>query len=335
MATAAAASAGTDRAARALAALRTAEERTGARRVTLTDVAPVVVGHSRGAARNAAPAPQQQDPVHRPATSMTRTPQRAPAPPLGVRTAERPPLPVPPALADVLPEGLRRGTVTQVTGSAALVLEMLAHVETQRVALGDEPWTAVVGCPALGLVAAAEAGVSLDRLLLVPTPGLEAATVLAALVDGVDIVVIGDVGLTEADRRRLVARARERGVAILAVRPWPGARAVLEVTGVRWRGIGAGEGRLRSRELHVARVEAGRTRRAHVALVLPAPGDGYDVTTPDVRPGAVPATATDATSRTSSSTEPATPGREGLPAQATGPTHDQGILPLRPVERVA
>lgn len=319
MATAAAASAGTDRAARALAALRSAEDRTGARRVTLTDVAPVV----RRRTRNPEPGPQgpgrspERGPAQK-AAQGTVVPPTAPAPapaaPLGVRTAERPPLPVPPALADVLPEGLRRGAVTQVTGSAALVLEMLAHVEHQRVALGDEPWTAVVGCPALGLVAAAEAGVSLDRLLLVPDPGVEAATVLAALVDGVDVVVVGDVGLAEADRRRLVARARERGVALLAVHPWPGARAVLQVTGVRWRGIGAGEGRLRSRELHVARIEAGRTRRAHVALVLPAPGDGYDAPTPGAADGTA---ATDA-------------ARPGAPTSA-----EQGALPLRLVGRVA
>lgn len=250
MATAAAAPAGTDRAARALAALRRAEDRTGARRVTLTDVAPVV-------GRRAPAVPGR-------------------GAPLGARTAERPALPVPPALAEVLPEGLRRGAVTQVTGSTALVLELVAHVETQRAALGEEPWTAVVGCPTIGLVAAAEAGVVLDRLVLVPEPGAEAATVLAALVDGVDVVVVGDVGLPDADRRRLVARARERGVALVAVTPWPGARAVVRVAGVRWRGIGAGEGRLRSRELLVERVEAGGARRAHVRVVLPAEQDGYD-----------------------------------------------------------
>lgn len=330
MATAAATSAGADRAARALAALRQAEERTGARRVTLTDVAPVVARRPHGAARSAADAPPRE--VAHAAAPETRAPlpapQRVPAP-LGMRTAERPPLPVPSALSGVLPEGLRRGAVTQVTGSAALVLEMLAHVETQRVALGDEPWTAVVGCPALGLVAAAEAGVSLDRLLLVPAPGVEAATVLAALVDGVDIVVVGDVGLAEADRRRLVARARERGVAILAVHPWPGARAVLEVTGVRWRGIGAGEGRLRSRELHVARVEAGRTRRAHVALVLPAPADGYDAPSSGSRPATADVASRPAPSRRPAPTEP------GRTSAGTVPTRGEGVLRLRPAERVA
>ncbi|QIK83411.1 hypothetical protein [Sanguibacter sp. HDW7] len=331
MATAAAASSGTDRAARALAALRRAEDRTGARRVTLTDVAPVVRRRTRSAERSAEHSSAERGPQapgrsreHGPSQGIAAPPaQAAPAPaaPLGVRTAERPPLPVPSALADVLPEGLRRGAVTQVTGSAALVLEMLAHVETQRVALGDEPWTAVVGCPALGLVAAAEAGVSLDRLLLVPDPGVEAATVLAALVDGVDVVVVGDVGLAEADRRRLVARARERGVAILAVSPWPGARAVLQVTGVRWRGIGTGEGRLRSRELHVARVEAGRTRRA---LVLPAPGDGYDAPTPGVGDGgAVTGVAA------------AGGARPSAPTPTPAASAEQGALPLRLVGRVA
>lgn len=283
MATASAARAegSSDRAGRALAALRAAEARTGARRVTLTETA---------APAAAAPAAAPERPAaQRPAAS--RPAASRPAVPSGVRTAERPPFPVPDGLAPVLPEGLRRGAVTQVTGSTALVLEMLAHIETQRTALGDEPWVAVVGCPTLGLVAAAEAGVKLERLLLVPEPGVDAAMVLAALIDGVDVVVMGEVGLSTADRRLLVARARERGVALLAMSPWPGARVVVRVAGVRWRGIGAGEGRLRSRELLVDRLEAGETRRAHVALVLPGPGDGYDASAPSPAPAPAPSSS--------------------------------------------
>ncbi|MGP7960827.1 hypothetical protein ACTVCO_08460 [Sanguibacter sp. A247] len=313
MATASAARAegGADRAVRALAALRAAEARTGARRVTLTEAPAAVAAPAAPAAeRPAQAAPRSATP--RPATADPAVPR--PAAPSGVRTAERPPFSVPHELATVLPEGLRRGAVTQVTGSTALVLEMLAHIEMQRAALGDEPWIAVVGCPTLGLVAAAEAGVSLDRLLLVPEPGVDSAMVLAALIDGVDVVVVGDTGLSTTDRRLLIARARERGVALIATSPWPGARVVVRVAGVRWRGIGVGEGRLRSRELLVERLEAGETRRAHVALVLPAPGDGYDA--PEPTPGMMPASGSAASGSAASGVEQ--PERDLRPLRLVG-----------------
>ena len=125
---------------------------------------------------------------------------------------------VPPPLAPILPEGLRRGGTTVVTGSTSLVLAMLAH------ACAGGAWAAVVGQPTIGLLAAAQAGVSLDRLAVVPRPGLEAPTVVAALLDGVDVVVVGpEAALTDADRRKLSARARDRGSVLLSTVDWPGA----------------------------------------------------------------------------------------------------------------
>ncbi|WP_157494477.1 hypothetical protein [Kutzneria sp. 744] len=51
-------------------------------------------------------------------------------------------------------------------------------------------WAAVVGLPNLGLLAASEVGVALHRLALVPDPRAELATVAAALLDGIDLVVV-------------------------------------------------------------------------------------------------------------------------------------------------
>ncbi len=215
------------RAERALAALRQAEHRTGARRVEMPDRA---------------------------------------AAPLGVRTRERPALPVPHELSDLLPHGLTRGSVTEVTGSLALVLALLAEACGRVDELGEEPWAAVVGHPRVGLLAAAHLGVPLDRLVLVPEPGDGAAAAVAALVDGMDVVVLGDLPLLDADRRRLTARARERGTVLLSTAPWRGAGAVLRATGVRWRGLGQGTGRLVARELTVERADRVRAR---IDVVLP------------------------------------------------------------------
>ncbi|AEE45868.1 hypothetical protein [Cellulomonas fimi] len=183
----------------------------------------------------------------------------------GVLTAERPPLPVPARLAPLLPDGLRRGATTAVVGSTSLVLAMLAH------ACAGGAWAAVVGQPTVGLLAAAQAGVALDRLAVVPRPGADAATVVAALVDGIDVVLVGpDAVLTDTDRRRLSARARDRGAVLLSTVPWPGAATVLVVEAGRWTGVGTGDGRLRTHELRVTRTgRGGAAVPLSVDLTLP------------------------------------------------------------------
>ena len=227
-----------DRAVLARAALARAEQRTGARSVLPLGglaVPPeasappslVVLPHAPEA-----PAEQEQ--------------------PTGIITSERPPMAVPPPLAPILPEGLRRGGTTVVTGSTSLVLAVLAH------ACAGGAWAAVVGQPTIGLLAAAQAGVSLDRLAVVPRPGLEAPTVVAALLDGVDVVVVGpEAALTDTDRRKLSARARDRGSVLLSTVDWPGAGVVLTVESGRWTGVDAGEGRLRTHEIRLLRTGRG------------------------------------------------------------------------------
>ena len=78
-------------------------------------------------------------------------------------------------------QGLRRGSTVAVStgpsvwpaGGSSLVLALLA--EASRAG----SWCAVVGLPTFGAVAAAEAGIALDRLALVPNPGPEWPTVVA------------------------------------------------------------------------------------------------------------------------------------------------------------
>ncbi|NBH10575.1 hypothetical protein GTY80_45970, partial [Amycolatopsis sp. SID8362] len=67
-------------------------------------------------------------------------------------------------------------------GSTSLLLALLAP------ATAAGSWAAVVGLPSLGLAAAAEHGADLSRLALVPRPGAEFPAVVAALLDGVDVV---------------------------------------------------------------------------------------------------------------------------------------------------
>lgn len=180
-------------------------------------------------------------------------------------------LPVAEALAGLLPDGaLRRGTTVGVAGSTSLALALLAA----PVAAGS--WAAVVGMPTLGVVAAAELGVDLSRLALVPEPGRQWPVIVAALLDGVDLVLVRPSGPARpSDARRLAVRVRERGAVLLALGDWEGADVRLQVTAGRWEGLEQGAGHLRAHHVEVVadgRGAAARPRRAR--LWLPAHGGG-------------------------------------------------------------
>ncbi|MFE6970023.1 hypothetical protein [Isoptericola sp. NPDC057653] len=166
-------------------------------------------------------------------------------------------LPVHPGLTGLLPGGgLAAGTVLAVHGSTTLLLALLG--EASRAGA----WVAFVGTPAVGMLAAADAGIALGRTVLVPAPGPDAPAALAALLDGMDVVVVGPgATLLDADRRRLAARARERGAVLVAQAAWPGAHVALEARGGTWSGVDHGSGWLRRRTLRVRRTGRGAAAR--------------------------------------------------------------------------
>jgi hypothetical protein len=132
-------------------------------------------------------------------------------------------------------------------------------------------WCAVVGVPSLGALAAAESGIAMDRLALVPNPGPDWPTVVAALIDGVDLVVTAVPGaISGSITSRLVARARQRGSVLVPFGEWAGADVTLRVTDGRWDGIGSGHGRLRRREVTVlARGRGSAARPKEVTMWMP------------------------------------------------------------------
>ena len=164
----------------------------------------------------------------------------------GTECWDTPALPLAPILSDVLPGGLRRGQVVAVQGSTSLVLALVAEASREG------SWTAMIGMPKVGVVAAARRGIELARLALIPHPGSQAPAVAGACVDGMDVVVLGPrLALADSDRRRLTARARERGAVLISAGPWAGAHMNLTVIESHWRGLGAGDGRLRARDVVV------------------------------------------------------------------------------------
>ncbi|MGI8810288.1 MAG: hypothetical protein ACR2KK_21060 [Acidimicrobiales bacterium] len=201
-------------------------------------------------------------------------------------------LPVLPVLEPLFPSrGLRRGSVVSVVGSTSLALSLLAATSAQG------SWCAAVGLPSLGLAAAAELGVVLERFPLVAAPGRAPGAggwgwVVAALVDAFDVVLARPPShVNGADARRLTARARERGAVLVlsgaagAAGAWPEAVEVqLTVVSTTWEGVGQGHGRLRGRRVEVVsdgRGAAARERR--VELWLPHPDGGLREVVADER----------------------------------------------------
>jgi len=175
-------------------------------------------------------------------------------------------LPVLPALRELLPRGLARGSVVAVAEFGLLCLALAAA------ASADGAWCGIAGLPEAGVLAAAGLGLDAGRILLVPDPGPAWPQVTASLLEGCDLVLLrlpgparspaggspagrrgGSLGGNSAGspvpaqaRRRLEATLRRGRGVLLVAGDWPGAQHRLRVVTQRWTGLGAGHGRLRA-----------------------------------------------------------------------------------------
>lgn len=177
-------------------------------------------------------------------------------------------LPVHPVLAPLFVSGLVRGQTVVCAGSASVsgALALLVAPTQQG------SWAGVIGVPTLGVVAAADMGVVLERTVFVDGP-LDAhgdpANVLGALVDGVDLVVTSSsflASLPPSLVRRFTTRLQSRGAVCIVVDETRAVSGDVRVTTrVReWSGIGGGHGHVRARRVTVSvdgRRQARATRR--------------------------------------------------------------------------
>ncbi|MBF6319775.1 hypothetical protein [Nocardia cyriacigeorgica] len=158
-------------------------------------------------------------------------------------------LPVPSALAELLPDGgLVTGSVVAYAGAGSLLAGLLAAVT----AGGGH--AAVVGMPKLGLLAAAEMGAQLGRIAVVADPGPDALEVAAVLLDGLDLVLLdlGGVAVAPARAKVIAARARNKGaVLVVTGGRWPAPTLRLGTRVAAYTGLGLGRGRLDSISLDV------------------------------------------------------------------------------------
>jgi len=185
---------------------------------------------------------------------------------------------VPPALSDLFPEGgLVRGRALACRGAAATWVAMM--LAAPSVAGGS--WLGVIDVPELGLDAAAESGIPLERIVRIDTGGVPSvwAESVAAACDGFEILLTSLAAvrgrLAPATARKVLTRVRQRAAVLLVV----GEHGSLECDGIiegvdgSWSGLGAGHGHLRQRQLRIA--ASGRripgVRRCTVELPLGGP----------------------------------------------------------------
>jgi len=229
-------------------------------------------------------------------------------------------LPVVPELAALLPSGvLRRGGVYQGAGSGSLLWTLIAGAMT------GGAWCAVVGLPTIAHASAVapEFSVDLSRLAFVNAPGPQWPAVVAALLDGIDLVIVAPPPEVSAGTvRQLRAKARTHGAVLVCTNPWPDEPVswpdvdlTLTVTGQHTIGLGQGRGRIRRRAITVrAQGRGAATRPQQTTLEMPpaslrsgrAEPDGFRLdVAPIQRPGS--STGLDVESAGSSTGDPTSP----------------------------
>lgn len=182
-------------------------------------------------------------------------------------------LPVDEVFAPLLPDaGLQRGRVVGCSGVAAWSLAL--GLISRAVSTGS--WVAFVGTPMVGLEAASELGVALERVVLVGVDGGSSvwAERVAAAADGFELIVTSPPVGAERVARRVRQRLQARGVVLLAVSlttPSLACDVELSSTSVTWAGIGQGSGYLMVRRVNVAVAGRRVPRHRECELLLPCP----------------------------------------------------------------
>ena len=178
-------------------------------------------------------------------------------------------LPVAEAFAELFPErGLVRGRTLACSGQAATSLALA--LAAPAVAAGS--WLATIDLPTIGLDAASEFGIALERVVAVRAEAARWPDVVAAAADGFDLLIARvPAEVTPSAMRKVATRLRQRDV-VMFVLGDPGALScdgVLDADGGEWVGLGDGHGHLQHRRLIVEASGRRLHGRRRCRLALP------------------------------------------------------------------
>ena len=181
-----------------------------------------------------------------PSGLMTLAERVAPLALAGERT-----LPVSEAFAELFPErGLVRGRALACSGPAATSLALA--LAAPAVAAGS--WLATIDVPTIGLDAASEFGIALERVVAVRADAARWPDVVAAAADGFDLLIARvPAEASPSAMRKVATRLRQRDAVMLVLGdPGPlSCDGVLHADGAEWVGLGDGHGHLQERRLVV------------------------------------------------------------------------------------
>jgi hypothetical protein len=178
-------------------------------------------------------------------------------------------LPVSEAFSELFPErGLVRGRTLACSGPAATSLALA--LAAPAVAAGS--WLAAIDVPTIGLDAASEFGIALERVVAVRTEAARWPDVVAAAADGFDLLLTRvPAEASPSAMRKVASRLRQRDVVMLVLGdPGPlSCDGVLHADGAEWIGLGDGHGHLQQRRLVVEASGRRLHGRRRCRLALP------------------------------------------------------------------
>jgi hypothetical protein len=200
-------------------------------------------------------------------------------------------LPVAGHVAELFSEGgLVRGRVLSCRGMAATS----ASLDLVAAAVAAGSWLAVIDVPTLGLDAASELGVPLERIVAIDTSLGEKTTeanvgeraarwadVVAAAADGFEVILTCvPAEVTASTVRKVATRLQQRGVVMLVLGD-PGplvCDGVIDTIEQVWSGVGAGWGHLQQRTVDMSASGRRVPGRRCVSLALPFGAEVTSVT---------------------------------------------------------
>lgn len=187
----------------------------------------------------------------------------------GVHTARElsrphPVYPVAGALEPVFAHaGLARGQAAGMTGRHALTLGLAAAATATQ----EGSWCATVGVGEPAVAACRDLGIDLDHYVNVLVSGADWLRAVSILVESVDIVIARPpFRLTDSERRRLLAKVRERRMSLVILGQMPGTAESLTADPQHWHGTAHGTGRLLECRVQVHNPHTGTHQ-----LLLPGP----------------------------------------------------------------